>query len=297
MTKDHFNQLSILTRTIDNVLKRYQDTGSVKFKPIPGRERKKNTPQLKEAVVKAILENPSVSMRELENDLQTSTRTIQRAKEELEIKTRKKAKVPKYTEKQLPKIVRGARKLYRMSVPSGGHHFFILDDETYVYAKSSQLPGDQYYSEVPGFELPPEQKTTPKQKFAKKFMVWQAISENGDISSPFVTSGTINQEIYQKECLQKIFLPFYKKKKREDSDRPILFWFDGATAHYAKTVQAFLNENDINFVAKKDNPPNVSQCRPIECFWANCKKELKKPEFVLIPRKISRRFGSKYQKK
>ena len=44
------------------------------------------------------------------------------------------------------------------------------------------------------------------QKFAKKFLV----CECSERSSCFVTTGTINTEIYIKECLKKRLLPFLR---------------------------------------------------------------------------------------
>jgi hypothetical protein len=35
-----------------------------------------------------------------------------------------------------------------------------------------------------------------------------------------------------------------------------------------------LEELKIEYVLKKENPPNVSQIRPIEHFWANLKKKI-----------------------
>ena len=40
-------------------------------------------------------------------------------------------------------------------------------------------------------------------------------------------------------------------------DKKYIFWPDLATSHYAKSVVNFLNENDINYVLKEDNPANV----------------------------------------
>lgn len=99
-------------------------------------------------------------------------------------------------------------------------------------------------------------------------MIWQAIAEDGDVSEPFVTYGTINTEIYLKECIAKQLLPLIEKKKGQ---RPVLFWPDLATSHYAGVVTERLNDDKINFVTNKDNLPNFPQLRPIEKFWAICK--------------------------
>lgn len=53
----------------------------------------------------------------------------------------------------------------------------------------------------------------------------------------------------------------------------VLFCPDMATSHYAKEVTA---AESVEFVPKKDNAPNVPQCRPIEKFWAICKARYSK---------------------
>ena len=74
----------------------------------------------------------------------------------------------------------------------------------------------------------------------------------------------VNQKIYLDECIKKRLIPFIKA---HHSDGKYLFWPDLASAHYAKTVTGFFDEKNINYVKKKDNPPNVPELRPIEDFW------------------------------
>ena len=38
-------------------------------------------------------------------------------------------------------------------------------------------------------------------------------------------------------------------------------------ARIAKTVTAYFDDNDINYVKRVDNPPNVPEVRPIMDFW------------------------------
>ena len=108
-------------------------------------------------------------------------------------------------------------------------------------------------------------------KFPKKFMVWQAICSCGKRSTPFVNSKTMNQDVYIKECLQKRIIPLINQ---HDSD--VLFWPDLASCHYAKKTIAWYEANGVPFVPKTSNPPNCPELRPIETFWALCKRNLKK---------------------
>ena len=53
---------------------------------------------------------------------------------------------------------------------------------------------------------------------------------------------------------------------KHHSDFNYLFWPDLAGAHYSKETIAWMDEN-LYFVDKGSNPPNVLQARPIENFW------------------------------
>ena len=62
--------------------------------------------------------------------------------------------------------------------------------------------------------------------------------------------------------LKDRLVPFIKKNL---GDEKYLFWPDLASAHYANVVTDWMGEN-LNFVQKDENPPNVPQARPIESF-------------------------------
>jgi hypothetical protein len=68
-------------------------------------------------------------------------------------------------------------------------------------------------------------------------------------------------------------VPFIREKY---SDGNYVFWPDLASSHYAKTVVATFNDENINFVPKDMNPANCPEVRPIEDFWAYLKGQVYK---------------------
>ena len=108
-------------------------------------------------------------------------------------------------------------------------------------------------------------------------------------------------EIYLNECLKKRLLPFIEEHYAKDE---ILFWPDLATVHYAKKCVEFLSQENLDFVLKAENPPNVPQARGIEKFWALCKQQYAKRKnatkslrsFKLIWDKISKNVASELGK-
>ncbi|XP_031629638.1 prostatic acid phosphatase-like [Contarinia nasturtii] len=53
-----------------------------------------------------------------------------------------------------------------------------------------------------------------------------------------------------------------------------MFWPDLASSHYAKKTLDWLTEQNIPFVPKKDNPPDIPQARLIEDFWSVLKRKV-----------------------
>ena len=76
-------------------------------------------------------------------------------------------------------------------------------------------------------------------------------------------SVAVNTNIYINECLQPKLLPFIHK---HHGDFNYLFWPDLAGAHYSNVTVPWMEEN-LHFVKKASNPPNVPQARPIENLW------------------------------
>jgi hypothetical protein len=74
------------------------------------------------------------------------------------------------------------------------------------------------------------------------------MDEDGNISKPYFCQGSMNKEIYIKECIKKRLLPFIRQHHEIDK---ILFWPDLATCHYAKVVIDFLQRQNMSFVPKR----------------------------------------------
>lgn len=190
--------------------------------------------------------------------------TICRTLAKKNIHYRKRTKCPQYTEAQLEKIPRLCRLLLRNYFHAD--IFVVMDDEKYFYLKCDETPGNRGFYTDNYKETPDDVKFASKKKYPTKIMVWVAISKKG-ISEAFIieTAGeTINQWNHLKECVKKRLQAFINK---HHSDGKYVFWPDLASAHYADSVVAYYDEN-LNYVAKVDNPPNVPQARPIETFWA-----------------------------
>lgn len=130
--------------------------------------------------------------------------------------------------------------------------------------------------------------------------LWQAVCSCGLKSRAFVTSSTLNSDIYINECLQKRLLPLIRSH-----NSPCLFWPDLASCHYSKKTLEWYETKELFFVPKKLNPPNCPQFRPIEKYWGIGKGYLRKTgktinsaqdlvkEWSLVGRKITKTIVQK----
>ena len=215
--------------------------------------------------------NSGMSVRDAAIKMNISNGSMCRIRKKSGIRSKVKCKVPKMSQKQIESAKKNCAKLYKKCVPSGGNFFFVIDDETYMELDPQQAKKKQWYSIVPGCEISEEDRIVQKTKFPAKMLVWQALTQNSQVSPPYVSTGTMNSEIYREKCLKGILVPWLRSL---DIKQQILFWPDKATCHYANITVEFLKQNNIDYVRKLDNPTSVPQCRPIERFWALCKSEM-----------------------
>ena len=251
-------------KTIYRIIDRFEERGGIEFRPIPGEPRKVRTHRKIEQVRREIDKNPKVSDRKQAVKLGISTRTFGRIKQELGIKSFVREKAPKYVKDQEERCRRGARAIYNEMLRG---KIVVMDDETYVPVDPEEIPGRKFYKCKSRKEVSDEIRFESHTKFPKKYLVWQAIDSDGNVSEPYIGEGTITASVYI-EILKNYLIPFIDKYHSRNS---VLFWPDLAPAHYAKDTQAFYRAENLNFVAREINPPNLPQGRPIELFWAICK--------------------------
>jgi hypothetical protein len=262
-TVSHFSKQNIQRQTIYNILKKYKEHGTTKFLPKSGRPSKISDKQVK-ALVKSVNNKTGISQRRLGRRFSVDQSTISRViknRTTIKIYTRKSA--PKYTnDDQERRAKSNSLKLYKILKPNVQ---LILDDEKYFTLGGNSSSNRQYYTTDPK-TTPPNVKFKKKKKYEEHLLVWMAVSSKG-ISSIYTHRSklAINQGPYLNECLRKRLLPFINKHHQNDN---ILFWPDLASSHYSNQVQQFLQTNNVNYVRRHQNPPNVPQARPIESLWS-----------------------------
>lgn len=263
-------QLNTSHQTVSAVIKKYGEELTFKDLPRPGRKIGSYNKNIDRKVRKLIESKRSLSVREIAKKCGNSPANVQEIKKRHNLKTYKKQRIPKRSQKQQAVAKNRARKLYE-EVLINFKGCVLMDDETYVKLDGSTLPGPQFYTKKKGEPVSDSFSSIPTEKFGEKVLVWQAICSCGNRTSSFFTKGTINSKNYIDECLKKRILPFIKKH-----EGAVLFWPDLASAHYAKTTVSWYEVNNVRYVNKLMNPPNCPFLRPIERYWAQIKGILRK---------------------
>lgn len=262
------NKAKVSRITVSRVLQKFERVLNVTRKIGSGRKRGFVCPEKAKKVVALLEKNPALSNRKLAPKAGCSEYLVRKIKADAGLKSYKVQSVPDRNATKNLEAQSRAKKLKA--------DFFskfdccIMDDETYVLSKFSQLPGQEYYTAKERGQVEEKFRTKQRSKFPKKFLVWQAICSCGLRSQSFITNGTINGEIYVKDCLQKRLLPFIRKHSKST-----FFWPDLATCHYGKASLQWYKDNNIKIVPKEANPPNCPELRPIKRYWALVKKKLK----------------------
>ena len=262
-TVNHFKKENVPVITIYNIITRYRKHNSTNYLPKTGRPKKISDQELK-TLVRLVDNKVGMSQHRLGRRFGVNQSTISRnLKKRTSVRVYKRRPTPKYiSEDQQKRAKSNCLKLYKKVSPNCQ---LILDDEKY-FTFSGNVPGNNRYYSSDTSSAPENIKFIQKQKFEPHLLVWLAISPRG-ISNPYIHRSkiAIREEIYLKQCIRGHLLPFIKKHHQNDD---ILFWPDLASSHYAYSVLRCLESNNLPYVRRNQNPPNVPQCRPIEKIWA-----------------------------
>lgn len=261
-------ELKISPSTVRDVIKRYKTSLSVERHPKTVQKRGPRDPATASKIRRDVVRNPKRSYTKRAEKLGTTVSVVRTEMERAGYKAYRVIKVPNRNEKQEKAVKTRVRLLYNRLVQQRDQ-CILMDDETYVYSDNAQARGNDVYYAKTRLGVAEKHKFKKLDKFPQKFLIWQGICSCGKKTDAFIAKGTINADLYLQECLKKRVLPFIRKHRS-----PVLFWPDLATAHYARKVQEWYREENIEFVEKSMNPPNCPELRPIERYWAIMKSKL-----------------------
>lgn len=276
---NHFKKQGMKKSAIYNYIKRIKDGWDLKKKQGGGNPQAVLTPKIREKLVMMFDGETDVSVNHAARKFKVSWKVVNKWLKEMGIQRKARKKIPFSDEKQKQKQKTIFNKIARDEFRADKDLIdVVMDDETYLDFNGHDFSGNRYYFTSGLLPVDDEKKYRPKTKFPQKLLVWVAISRKGHSQVYFRSQkqGAINAIVYKDECIKKRLIPFIKRNYPNDD---YIFWPDLASSHYANSVTELLREQNIKFLAKDRNPPNVPQVRPIEKFWSHLKREVFKDGF------------------
>lgn len=139
--------------------------------------------------------------------------TISKIKvQKLSITARTKKKSPKYVEDQEKRAKSGLRKISEKTRDK----ILVVYHETYVTFHPLQLPGRKFVHAVDHTQLEFEEKFKFHTKFPKKYMVWQALDEFGNVLDAYISDGITSSSVYIEKCIKGKLIPLINKHDNPD---------------------------------------------------------------------------------
>ena len=262
-TVNHFRAEGVPRSTVYRIINRFQSNVPVKRLQGSGRPARLMTPVNKQRLRRTVNHTTGRSQRALGAKFGCSHQMISKTLKKMGISCYKRIKVPKYKDnKALKEAQKRCRKLYNKFKDLD----FLIDDEKYFGLTGYQMSGNKQYYSSNRARTPMGVKTFAKKKFEPKVLLWLAFSPKG-VTAPVIRSGrsmSVTADVYVNECLEPRLLPFIRANYPRGG---YIFWPDKASAHYAGRTVTWMQDNEVHFVAKEDNPTEVPQCRPIEDFF------------------------------
>lgn len=294
------NNEAMLMKDIINALVRmgYKRSTSYnlyyKYKKNPGmnldRKSNKSNNIKKNRIVKLLKQNiinrKFKSYRSLAKKAGCDHKTVKKYLDELKIIRKVKKIIPKVSKIQKTRQNSRLKIFVKDFLSPKNSPKIIMDDECYFSLEDPKW-ADKYYYEKDGTKLTHGNEYIKKTKFPYKVMMWISISENGK-SEPVFFKGisSINTNLYVQNCLP-VLKSYINTSHRNDN---VLFWPDLASCHTSETTKLAMENLQIRYLPKENNPPNCPQIRPIEKMWAYLKRNVYKngKEFDSIDQLISR---------
>jgi transposase len=258
--KDIISKLNISERTYYYWKSKYEKTGKIEKKKIPGRPRSTTASQ-DETVIQVLKKNPYSSndaKKSLfqEEKIDISSRTIIRRAKEVGMKFRKSTVAPSLTENQVKK-----RLIFANDNSNTDWKKYIFTDEKLWCVEKPQSKK---------WCIVNEKYVSPRKKFPKKVMCWAGIGYDYKLDI-YIFEDKVNQETYR-NMLDSHFLPFYRERSAYGS---LVLYQDGATSHTGSKTKEFLGRKRIKYVT---GPPNSPDLNPIENMWAILSDKMKRHE-------------------
>lgn len=199
-TVRHFMAEGVPRTTIYDILQRFDNRLPATRQPGSGGSNVKLTPRNLATLKRLFDHKDGISQRQAAQRFKCTQQTISNSLKRLNIKARKKKRIPHRDERQISEAKRLCGRLYRKF----SNCSWVIDDESYFTLSHSTISGNNIFYTSNVDNTPPSVKFSTKKKFEKKAIVWMIIGPNG-WSEPLIKESNFatNGSVYLEECIKK----------------------------------------------------------------------------------------------
>lgn len=255
--------------SLNNLLKKIDETGSTERKPGSGKKRPTRTTENIELVEGLVLSQEGKpgthsSVRQIAREMAISKSTVHNIiVKDLKLVCFKKRKAQDLTAlNKLTRFVR-SKQLLRKYPAHTIPFIWFTDEKIFTVAPPVNLQNDRVYAAAGTRkkEMPAARLLKTRSNFSKSLMVSVGVSKLGCTDLIFIEPGAkVNGEYYRNVLLKQHLLPAIKQM----SGGYYTFQQDNAPAHRAHETVALLSSETPDFISPNLWPPNSPDLNPVD---------------------------------
>lgn len=293
--------------TVSKTLRRFEETGLVKNRPIPGRPSTATNQENSLDVLLSFTENPHASTRSVALQQEIDQKSVLKILKVNKFHPYKINLVQELNEDDPDRRLEFCELMMEMITQNPEFLRFILfsDEATFMLNGNVNRHNFRYWSDTNPHWTKESHTQNPQ-----KLNVWAGIIDD-TIIGPFFIEGNLNAGTYE-QLLRDEIIPSIQALKGEDFERT---WYqqDGAPPHYGLNVRRLLNETFVErWIGRRGTiewPPRSPDLTPLDYFlWGYVKERVYKTnlhnldelrrriieEIRSIPREIIRRASESF---
>ncbi len=266
--QNRFDRTPPTSKNILNLVRKFNETGSVEDKARSGRPRSVSTDENKERVRAAFEENPATSLRRASLDLNLTKSSLQRMMKELGLKPYRPQLLHALTEDDPDRRCEFADIFLNLLAGDSSLLNRIIWTDEAIFKLNGHVNRHNcvYYATENPHVILTQEMNTPG------IIVWAGIWVGG-IIGPFFFHDNVNGDSYLKMLKRDIVPAIASEMDLEE----VIYMHDGAPAHYARSVRHFLDKTfPDSWIGRRgwiDWPPRSPDLTPTDFFLWGVLKE------------------------
>lgn len=257
-------------RSVDNVIKKIEVTGSTQRKKGSGRPATVCTDAnaaRTEELIASQEDRPGshLSQRKTAQRLNISRTGVQRIiSKKLEFKPFKRIKTSRKSTEVKQKRKTRARRLLDTFSADDVKRIVFTDEKNFCLEPPLNHRNDFVYGKKK-MDIPVPRLYHEKNQFSKKVMVSAGVSWNGKTGIHIIEKGTKVNSVAYVALLHDLLVPDMEQLYPENN---YILQQDGASSHTSKFTRDYLRENQVPHIPKDDWPPESADLNPMDyAIW------------------------------